>query len=85
MPGVGAHVGVWANVTVVSDDGGASYGCSAVDGGAAAYGDIVCDGGSFFDGSVAIWFEVVENELISLQQVLGPTAYASVLLSELNA
>ena len=68
---VGADYGVWANVTVVSNDGGASYGCSAVDGGAAADGDVVCDDCGLFEDSGVVGVEVVSTELARCEEELG--------------
>jgi len=52
-------VGVGADVTMVADDGGSSYGGPAVDDGASAYSGVVCYGCCVFDGSVVVWFEVM--------------------------
>ena len=69
---VGADVCVRADLTVVSDDGGAADGCLDVDDGSPAYPHWVILSGRILDSAMIVGVEVVEDELVCLQEVLGP-------------
>lgn len=57
-------LGVWAYGAVVPDDGGAFYCSPAVDDCIFAYSDAVRYSCGVLGGSVVVWGEVVEDELV---------------------
>ena len=70
--GVGVYVCVGGYLPVVSDDGGAADGCPAADDGSPAYPHWVILSGRILDSAMIVGLEVVEDELVCLQEVLGP-------------